>query len=43
MLVFVGDFNFNRLDINKREGKILKDLEDGFGLECLIISLVFEY
>ena len=35
-LVLMGDLNLNRLDTNKREGKILKDLEDGFGLECLI-------
>lgn len=35
-LGLMGDLNLNRLDTNKREGKILKDLEDGFGLECLI-------
>ena len=42
-LVLVGDLNLNRPDTNKREGKILKDLEDGFGLECLITSPVLEY
>lgn len=36
--VLAGDLNLNRPDTNKREGKILKDLEDGFGLECLITS-----
>ena len=35
-LVLMGDLNLNRLDTNKREGKIMKDLEDDFGLECLI-------
>ena len=34
----MGDLNLNRLDTNKREGKILKDLEDSFALECLIKS-----
>ena len=33
-----GHLNLNRLDTNKRGGKILKDLEDGFGLECLIAN-----
>ena len=37
-LVLMGDLNLNRLDTNKREGKILKDLEDGLGLECLITN-----
>ena len=41
--VLAGDLNLNRPDTNKREGKILKDLEDGFGLECLITSPVLEY
>lgn len=36
--VLAGDLNLNRPDTNKREGKILKDLEDGFGLESLITS-----
>ena len=36
--VLAGNLNLNRLDTNKREGKILKDLEDGFGLECLMIN-----
>ena len=33
-----GHLNLNRLDTNKTGGKILKDLEDGFGLECLIAN-----
>ena len=33
-----GHLNLNRLDTNKWGGKILKDLEDGFGLECLIAN-----
>ena len=37
-LLLMGDLNLNRLDTNKRQGKILKDLEDGFGLECLITN-----
>ena len=37
-LVLMGDLNLNRLDTNKREGKILKTLEDAFGLECLITN-----
>ena len=36
--VLAGDLNLNRTDTNKREGKILKDLKDGFGLECLMIN-----
>lgn len=31
-LVLMGDLNLNRLDTNKREGKILKDLEGGFAV-----------
>ena len=34
--ILMGDLNLNRLDINKREGKILMDLEESFDLECLI-------
>lgn len=35
-VILMGDLNLNRLDINKREGKILMDLEESFDLECLI-------
>jgi hypothetical protein len=31
----MGDLNLNRLS-NQREGKLLKDIEDVYGLECLI-------
>ena len=34
----MGDLNLNRFDTNKRKGKILKDLEEGYDLGCLIIS-----
>ena len=36
--ILMGDLNLNRLDVNGREGKILKDLEDSFNLKCLITS-----
>lgn len=37
-LVLMADLNLNSLDTNKREGKIVKDLEDSFGIECLITN-----
>ena len=36
--ILMGDLNLNRFDTNKRKGKILKDLEEGYDLGCLIIS-----
>ena len=36
--ILLGDLNLNRLDVNSREGKILKDLEDSFNFKCLITS-----
>ena len=34
----MGDLNFNRMDSNKREGKLLIDLKGSFNLTCLINS-----
>ena len=34
----MGDLNLNRMDTNKREGKLLIDLEESFNLTCLINS-----
>ena len=35
-VILMGDLNLNRLDTNKREGKILLDIEESFDLKCLI-------
>ena len=37
-VILMGDLNLNRMDTNKREGKLLIDLEESFNLTCLINS-----
>lgn len=37
-VILMGDLNLNRKDTNKREGKLLIDLEESFNLTCLINS-----
>lgn len=37
-VIHMGDLNLNRMDTNKREGKLLIDLEESFNLTCLINS-----
>ena len=34
-LILLGDLNLNRLS-DEREGKIFKDIENIYGLECLV-------
>ena len=35
-VVLTGDLNLNRMEIEQRQGKILRDLEEVFDMECLI-------
>lgn len=37
-VILMGALNLNRMDTNKREGKLLIDLEESFNLSCLINS-----
>jgi len=37
-VILMGDLNLNQMDTNKREGKLLIDLEESFNLTCLINS-----
>ena len=36
-VTIIGAFNLDRMRIDKREGKILRDLEEVRWLECLVI------
>ena len=38
IVILMGDLNLNRMDTNKREGKLLIDLEESLNLTCLIHS-----
>ena len=36
LVILLGDLNMDRLRPETREGKILKDLEDVHGVQCMI-------